>query len=292
MSLEVRLNDFLAQLPAEDIAEDIIKRLDSDANIDTMVQWLSVYINEARATLRLVEPYLQKESRILEVGSGLCILSLFLKSEGYQITAEEPALAGFDHFNLAKEALLLHHQALELTVIDRTASQLSPQQDGCFELIFSNNVLEHVADIEDSFQVLCGMMAENAKMVHLCPNYVFPYEPHLHIPVVKPVKRLSEVLFKKRIIEKQALWQSLNFITYFQIKKFANNAGVQVVFKKALLFEAFNRLGYDPLYNKRHGNSAVGIIYKILNTTKLLALLKFIPPFLVSPMQFEISQND
>lgn len=288
MTLESRLNDFIAQIPLEQIAADIARQSGGDAG--EVKAWLEVYLNEARASLRLVEPYLAVQSRILEVGAGLCILSLFLKFQGYNIIAEEPALAGFDLFNCAKLALLSHYQLLELEVIDRPAGELNLADHGQFDLIFSNNVLEHVADLSDSFTALCSLVSTGGQMVHNCPNYIFPYEPHLHIPVIKPLKGLSESIFRQRVAEKRALWESLNFITYLEVRKMARQAGVNVHFKQALLYEAFERLAYDPLFRERHATSFVFKLYRVLEVTRLIKLLRYIPPALVSPMQFTISR--
>lgn len=290
MTLETRLNEFITQMPLDQIADDIASETNAEAS--EVAAWLAIYLNESRASLRLIEPYLEKHLRILEVGAGLCILSLFLKSEGYNITAEEPALAGFDLFSSAKLLIMEHYQSLELAVIDRPASKLSLSVDGEFDLIYSNNVLEHVSDIEQSFTALCALTSRAGKMVHNCPNYVFPYEPHLHIPVIKPFKKLTELLFKKRVADKRALWESLNFITYFQVKGMGKNANVGIRFKKGLLYESFDRLSYDPLFKQRHGKSVVYTIYRILVATRLLTLLRYIPAPLVSPMQFEVNRRD
>jgi hypothetical protein len=60
---------------------------------------IETYINEARAALNFIHPLLSLgNARILEIGAGICILSLFLKKEGFDIVALEPTTAGFSFF--------------------------------------------------------------------------------------------------------------------------------------------------------------------------------------------------
>jgi len=215
---------------------------------------------------------------------------LFLKQRGYDITAEEPVQGGFDLFEISRDAITSRHQAIGLEVIPLPSAELDPEQHGRFDLIYSYNVVEHIDRLEASLAAMVNLLTDDGVMVHNCPNYFFPYEPHLALPVVKPIKELSERLFKAKIDQKRALWDSLNFVTYGEIRRFARRGQLDVRFAPGLLHAAFARLEDDPLFRQRHGQSVVGRVFRLLSKTRTLSLLKHLPAAVVSPMQFEISR--
>lgn len=73
----------------------------------------------------MVKPSLRNELRILEVGSGLCLLSLFLKSQGFDITALVPLEGGFGFgfgfVDKLKSNILNYHSSIKLSVINKGA---------------------------------------------------------------------------------------------------------------------------------------------------------------------------
>lgn len=288
--IDKKLEDYLHQLPITDIAH-VIAGL-SKHDVFFIEDMLSTFINEARATLQVVKPYLSKDISILEVGAGLCILSLFLKKENYNIVALEPSSGGFDYFDVAKNVITDMHSDVQLEVIEIEAGQLEPGKDGPFDLIFSNNVIEHIPNLEQAMDAMVGVLNIGGKMVHACPNYVVPYEPHLRVFVLKPWIRLSEILFKDKIEQQKDLWNSLNFITYFDVTSFAKHRNLRVNFVSGLLYQAFRRFDNDELFSSRQGRGWVKGAYTVLRLTGLIYLLKYLPVFLSTPMIIEISANN
>ncbi|MDQ6986356.1 MAG: class I SAM-dependent methyltransferase, partial [Mariprofundaceae bacterium] len=142
ITLVSKLDRFLADLPLDEWAGQL--SAEAQADIADTRDFLLTYVNEMRVSFRLIEAEIAKEQRILEVGSGLCLLSFFLNKEGYNIVALEPALGGFELFEAAKKVISGHFSSIPLEILECTAQQLDPAAHGRFDLIFSNNVLEHI----------------------------------------------------------------------------------------------------------------------------------------------------
>ena len=279
-SLLHRLDQFLSAMPFERIASEI--------GTEEAPEMLNIYANESRVAVTLIAHHIHNDMKLLEVGAGLCFTSLFLKSEGYHITALEPAMGGFGMFEQLKNIILQHHSALQLNVITEPAQLLSVDQHGKFDLIFSNNVMEHIPDWQSALGAMGDVLSKQGKMIHACPNYSVPYEPHYGTPVLRCLPNLSRRLF----VSKQAdldIWHSLNFITCRQIKRYYQQQQLQPYFEKALLYKALKRIDDDPLFKQRHqgfiANMATFIMRSGLGT-----LIKFIPASMATPMIFEIKR--
>lgn len=274
---ELNINDFLVNYNCEDGAE--IKKN------------LSIFKNEAKVALSLIIKRLSSVSRILEVGAGLCLLSLFLKKKGFNIVALEPIGEGFGFFFELQKYIISCYADVDLVVLDIGAESLSPQSHGMFDLIFSSNVIEHINHLPDAFHSMNSVMSSVGVMVHSCPNYVVPYEPHYGIPVIKMCPVISKWLFSVRIKGNPDVWDSLNFITYFKVKGIAKTLKIGVSFEPELTFRAFERIQNDLEFQKRHLNTFVGKIFRVLVFTNALNFLRFLPAWASTPMIFVMSRD-
>ncbi|WP_167631205.1 class I SAM-dependent methyltransferase [Mariprofundus ferrooxydans] len=250
---------------------------------------LETYANESRVTIELIAGHLQPHMRILEVGAGLCLTSLFLRQQGYHITALEPAIGGFDLFARIKQAMLEHYPGIDLQVMEKPAQQLNPTENGCFDLIFSNNVMEHIPDWPAALDAMATVLAEDGVMLHACPNYTVPYEPHYGVPVFRHFVTLSRLLFLRKTHD-QGIWNSLNFITCRALSAHCNNHDLNCHFEKALLYKALKRIDDDPLFEERH-KGAVASIARLIMRSGLGRLIRHIPPCLATPMVVEINKR-
>ena len=254
---------------------------------------LETYINEARASLYFINPLLpHRSARILEVGAGICILSLFLKKKGFNIIALEPAVAGFGFFSTFQATLVEHYRETALEILPYPAKDMRIEHVGTFDLIFSFNVIEHIPDPLATLSVLLDVLHDKkGKMAHSCPNYSIPYEPHFGVPVLPCWPGLTYFLFGNKISRNIELWDSLNFITYQEIKKFARQHNLAVSFQQGLLYKAFSRIENDPIFRERHKNLFIMVMFSILRITGAINLLKTLPPRWATPMQFIISKS-
>jgi len=287
-TLATRLDEFLASIPVDQLSLEIAERGQSAQLPVTDI--LSTYINEARVSFALIENHLDTDSRILEIGAGLCLLSLFLKKEGYLIVALEPAMGGFGLFETAKQVILDHFSDIPLQVLTCRAEELSLKEHGSYDLIFSNNVMEHIPDWKGSMQAMQRVLSATGKMRHACPNYTVPYEPHYGIPVFRHFPRISRRLFLPAAANRD-IWDSLNFITCRQIRCFCKDNHLACDFEKELLYRAFMRILDDPVFKERH-QGFIASLAAVLIKSPLRHLIRRIPATFATPMIFTISKGN
>lgn len=286
-NLTQRLDRFLAGLPLEAIADQAAA--ESGRDKDSVAQTLDTFRNESRATLGLVAPLLMPGMRLLEVGAGLCLFSLFLRREGFEITALEPALGGYSLFDILRRLILEQYPDPELSVLTCPAGELDADVHGRFDLVFSNNVVEHIPDWQGAFTAMLGVLAEGGVMLHACPNYSVPYEPHYGVPVLRRLSGLSRRLFLPAAADPE-IWDSLNFLCHRQVRGYARRHGCMVRFEKGLIHRALARMQSDPLFRERHRGAVAGVA-DFLAASGLLSLLRFLPPAMATPMIFEMRRT-
>ena len=237
---------------------------------------------------QVVSPYLpsepSKEFRILEVGAGSMVLSAYLGLMGFDVVPLEPVGVGFDFLLYFKAEVNRRYPFLK--PLDKGA-ELLEAQDGQFDLIASVNVVEHLDDPLLALDQMVKRLKPGGKMMHSCPNYLIPYDPHFGIPLWPQGPERSGALFAKQIARNPGLWESVNFITS---KTIAKHFGAQVQFKKGLLASAFNRLKTDPAYGSRH--KTLLKLRLILAASGVLWLLGKLPGEYATPMEFVVQKQD
>ena len=284
-NLEPRLERFLAILPWDELACQL--NLETGMPETDIRSTLTTYANEAHVTLNMVGDSLSPGQRILEIGAGLCLFSLFLKSEGFEITALEPSRGGYGFFEQSRQAIAKQFPSLELPVLTCPAEALTPEKQGSFDIIFSNNVIEHIPDWEAALAAMSAILAIDGRMIHACPNYFVPYEPHYGIPVFRYWPSISKKLFLPADADPE-IWDSLNFISYRQVRNFAGRRSLYLRFRQGLLYNVLMRMNTDPLFRERH-KGPVAVIVSMLNATGAMRLLKHLPAAVSTPMIFELS---
>jgi len=283
------LDEFLQSAPRELIIRELVLR--GNFSEQQAGDFIDVYFNEAFVSLDLINNQIDKNMKILEVGAGICIFSIFLKKSGFNIVALEPSINGFSKFSIAKDVLLEIYSDINLEILDAPAHELK-LMDRKFDFIFSNNVLEHIPNLKDSWLGMVDALSlKDGKMIHHCPNYFFPFEPHLSIPVIKYFPEISKYIFSSKVKANLELWNSLNFISYRDVKDLAKNSNLAIVFKRELLAKAFVRIDSDPLFRARHSSKFFLIAYKLIKKTHFYTLLKYIPPSFSTPMTFLCSRK-
>ena len=245
-------------------------------------------VAEVAVGLALVDGFLAPGRRILEVGAGIGLLAYILKRRGLDIVALEPGANGFGDSALIGAALRDFLGDHDLVVIDREASGLDPQIDGVFDLIFSVNVLEHIPDLKENIAGMRDVLAAQGVMIHTCPNYNVPYEPHYALPLVPAFPQA--VTWARPELRQDELWKSLNFITSGKVHLIARAMGLDVHFRRAVLYDTLKRIESDPVFSQRHPGLFL-TIYRLLDRTGLLGLLRILPPGLATPMIFSLTRS-
>lgn len=240
------------------------------------------FFGEIDVGLGIARRELGTGQRVLEVGAGLGLVSFELRREGHDVTALEPAGEGFDFFRVAAEEVRRAAADIDLPFLDLEAGALDPEVHGTFDYIFSVHVLEHVSDLDATFAAMVSVLRPGGAMVHLCPNYAIPYEPHFSLPLVPLAPRLTAWLAPRRLAN-HPLWRSLNFITHGDLVRLSRQHGLTVSFAPHQLHEAFLRLGQDEAFADRH-RGAVTAVHRVLSGSGLLGLLRRLPPSLATPL--------
>ncbi len=124
----------------------MIQQAKESYSVDDFLEELPSQERFAETLLNRIKQYypLSKGARILEVGSAAGTLLIALKRLGYDVV-------GVDPWEPARENSRLLSQKLgeDVEVVAGRAEEL-PFEDGIFDLVIANSVLEHVTDLEAS----------------------------------------------------------------------------------------------------------------------------------------------
>ncbi|MCU7866548.1 MAG: class I SAM-dependent methyltransferase [Candidatus Thiodiazotropha sp. (ex Lucinoma borealis)] len=288
----------------QSIYKDDITRLEQNILNTSMVQYVSdeldlppqeinqmlqMYLGEVNVGLELLRKLDLRGKRVLEVGSGLGLLTHILNLNNINVVGIEPGSGGFS--TVAKLGKLLREKLgiPDDLIKDKLAQDLTIEMDGEFDVLFSVNVLEHIPDILGAFSGMTRVMRSDGIMRHICPNYTVPYEPHFGIPLI-PFKPRMTYIFKSSLKQNQ-LWKSLNFITTGDVQYISKALGLKTTFDGGLLVETLERLDNEISFSRRH-SSVINTLNKLLRYTRIRSMLKYTPAHISTPMRFTCQFRD
>ena len=225
---------------------------------------------------------LPETASILEVGGGAFLLAYELAREGFVITAIEPTGVGFGALEELGELVL--EVAARDGVMPRVVRCKAEEfrSDARYEFAFSVNVMEHVDAPGIAIERVSASLSPGGSYRFLCPNYLFPYEPHFNIPTFGS-KALTERLLRRRIQSDTGtddpigVWRSLNWITVPQVRRMAAaDASLSIAFQRRTLASILERAVGDVEFAKRRAPWMVTAI-KVLRATRLLRFASLVP---------------
>ena len=156
-----------------------------------------------------------------------------------------------------------------------------------FDVIFSNNVLEHIHDLDGTFRALREVLKPDGSMIHNTVNYTVPYEPHFRTPLVPLFPRMTE--WFKPSLRHSEFWKGLNFVTTGRIRRLCRSLGLAVSFDHEILRCTLIRLDTDPEFARRQ--SLFLPVYRFLKLTRGIELMRFLPPAWITPMRFPVTHR-
>ncbi len=250
------------------------------------VAW-QAQLGSACATLRMIEAYVQPGAPLLEIGGGLGLSYAWLRQRGLDVTSLEPGLAGHPgSYELAQRLLsLLGVDGRDF--LPRSAEQ-APGLGRRFALIFSYNVLEHLADLPGTLRGLLTCLRAGGVMRHGCPNYRVPYEPHFGMPLPPLFPRVLARL--RPSLQDDELWRRLNFVSAPTLQRWAQAQGVEVHFDREQAYHTFLRLEQEPSFADKHPQ--LFRLGRVLRRSGLLPVLRHLPPTWMTPMQVTFCRPD
>lgn len=273
-----RLSAFLSRVESAECIDWCIARTGADPGI--VAGKIRTYAGEVRVALALLDGDPLAGRRILDVGAGVGLATFFLAGEGHDVTALEPGGLGFD---LNHDLFLAMRDYLgvgDVTLLSIGAEALDPEQHGRFDVMFSANVLEHVADLEAVVTAMARTLAPGGIMVHTCPNYTVPYEPHYRLPLLPFVPAATPWAGARKSEE---LWQSFNFVTARRLVRLLRHAGLAPVLAAGTMSRSFERLLVDPIFAARQSPMLVRIA-KILQASGGMTVFRKWPSSLATPL--------
>lgn len=279
-AFESKLDDYLSGVDVEAVAELIADSLGIELEVAS--NHLATHVGEARVAMRFVGPAIEPGLRVLEVGSGIGLFAGFLRSIHIDVTELEPVGMGFQFIGAARAALSDYTRPS--SHLDIGVEALQPTQHGTYDLIFSINVLEHVADWRIALGACRSVLSKDGHMLHVHPNYAVPYEPHFNVPLVPFRPALTAHLLPKRISDTD-VWRSLNWVTAGQVRRWCRSHGLEIDFRPAVLAEMVDRVTTDPLFKQRH-SGVVQHAATLVTRLRLGWLLRRLPATLSTPLEY------
>jgi SAM-dependent methyltransferase len=250
-------------------------------------------INEAAFGLsrlqRLVASLSGRDSTLLEVGAGSLMLSSYLAARGFDVTAVEPADDAFEAFRPLQDAMIAaaRREGAAPTVV-ASAIEDARIRSG-FDVVFSINALEHVADPWRALDVMYGALRPGGTLLVHCPNYDVPFDSHFGIVLVTRSKGLNERLYARRIGTRPSLWDGLRFVRSTDVRRYCASRGYAVAFNRSMLRDAVRRLRADPVFAERMP-WFVRRVGGLLSAGPLAAALASVPVRWQTPMEFTLSR--
>lgn len=239
---------------------------------------------------------LSKAAPILEVGGGVFLLTCQLAREGFAVTAIEPTGTGFGSFEeLGLAVLALAAQEGATPTIARCGAE-EFESDVRYALAFSVNVMEHIDAPDQAVARVSTVLAKGGSYRFLCPNYLFPYEPHFNIPTIGG-KAMTGRLMRRRIAgsasvdDPVGLWRSLNWISVPKVRQMArSDASLTAEFRTGTLSWMLERALSDPEFARRRARWMVSAI-GVLRSMGLLRLASFVPAALQPIMDVRLTKR-
>jgi len=245
----------------------------------------NICAGEARFGASVIEADLRNLSsdrKILEIGGGVLLLSCHLQQEGYVVTVVEPVGCGFSHFNRLRKIVLdyARERGFAPTLVTVPAENLNFTSE--FDFAFSINAMEHVGDVAMVLRRVISAVMPGGHYHFLCPNYLFPYEPHFNIPTLFSKMLTMHVLGKyirssKKIVDPMGMWTSLNWISVSQVRRICRKElVVKPLFNQAILYRFVQRTLYDNEFQRRRGAMILSVL-RMLDALRVTRLLLRMP---------------
>lgn len=234
-----------------------LRSLSSDLSTEDR-RVLDGYIGEAQFFRELLDERLRsldQGSRVLEVGSGIGLLSLLVAEAGFFVDAYEPLSSGFDRMELFQDLIRSSWIGPSHGVSWHGSKLLELKDDSPCDLVVAIHVFEHVPDWSDLLLTAMSHVSEEGVLKVISPNYAFPYEPHLEMPTLWN-KRLTSNLFRKKVAQSDIpnvydFWSDLSWITTRQLKSEALAHGFTIEVSRRATHLYVERAGSDESFKNR-----------------------------------------
>jgi SAM-dependent methyltransferase len=181
---------------------------------------------DAATPLRAVEPYvaISRESRILDLGSGVGGFVIACRERGLQAFGLEPDRIGQGaHIT----SIQIARRRLSAPVFVNGVGEALPFSSECFDLVVMNQVIEHVENQRAVVREAARVLGPGGALYVACPNYLRFYEPHykiLWMPLLP--KALGRIYLRLRG-RSPAMLNQLTYTTNSRLRKLLAEFGTE-----------------------------------------------------------------
>lgn len=199
-------------------------------------------------------------ARLMEIGSGIGLLTLRAAAKGFKVTSYEPQSAGFSE--------MLHHREVVRRSWDGPLPDVewrntyfgpatTPIEAEKAVFAFAINVIEHVPDVESFITATIQALKPGGRFRFICPNYAFPYEPHFEIPTLLR-KSTTFRVFQKRILASNVddplvMWAELSWPNVWKLSRMLRRMNLRHYFSRSGTKFYLNRVTQDATFVARKG---------------------------------------
>lgn len=159
------------------------------------------------------------QARMLEVGSGFGFFLVHARRLGWNIEGIEPGENEFrGRFELALD--VLRQNGVEESRLIRTSGESMPFPDDTFDVLLSNDVLEHVADPQQVLREAFRVLKPGGHLIFNMPNYNWIYEGHYNIPWIPGLPKAAAKKYVGLWDRDPSYIEALNFLTPGAIRRY------------------------------------------------------------------------
>jgi len=259
---------------------------------------IRTYISEADFYFSILKPDFQEVKKgltVVEIGSGIGLLSMYIASLGHKVYSFEPQSSGFTDMLKMKEFISECWEAdfPVVNFINDYYSESYFQENEKIDYFFSVNVIEHIPNYGELIQAVRKNMNNTSIFRIITSNYLIPYEPHFDIPVILN-KKLTFNLFEKKILNSNVpnpleFWDDLSWPTPSKVKKSVIDSGMSVVFSRQTSKSYLERPVKDEAFKQRKNKLTFQLISLISRI--LIPVLSFVPITLMPMIDCKVRLN-
>jgi SAM-dependent methyltransferase len=187
----------------------------------------------AEPLVRRMRPFLPAgRARILEVGCGTGGMSLYLATQGFEVTAIDREQYDPEALEAAREFSRRENIRLNVYLADGAAL---PFREGSYEAVVCGNVVEHLEDPQAALAEIYRVLVPGGVAFVDFPLFRSPYGGHITDVVRIPwfhllPKRWVEAELKRRGAERErAVFLTLNGITSARFRRIVDQLGFEVL---------------------------------------------------------------
>ena len=243
-----------------------------------LLEDFKTYYEESRFGLDLILDDLTQsfeKVNVLEIGSGIGLLSQYLASQGFQVTSIEPAGKGFGMMSRLQEHVNKYFGPTNSNFCFHQSTIEDFHPETKYGFIFSINVFEHIKDPLLGLRKVNSLLEKGGYARIVAPNYAIPYEPHFNIPNFFS-KKITYSIFRSRIesfkcFDPIGLWESLNWITIGKVRKMLVSESIMGTVSLRATNMYFGRLEEENQFLGRKGP-----LFKSI-AIKMKFIVRFLP---------------